>query len=172
MRHVAPLFAAIFLAACASSSLYRQEILTTPTAKLERGKPVLVATPKNGTYDKKEYRASGQRTAATVRSAFARFSEKVAVSSRCTDLACLQLEGVGNYSYFVIPEILHWEDRNTEWSGKPDRVDIKLVVVDARSNVEVASMVFSRKSQLATKGDSYPQDLLPEPIKLYVDSLY
>jgi hypothetical protein len=79
---------------------------------------------------------------------------------------------VGNYSYFVIPEILHWEDRNTEWSGKPDRVDIKLVVVDARSNVEVASMVFSRKSQLATKGDSYPQDLLPEPIKLYVDSLY
>jgi hypothetical protein len=170
MRYLLALFIAFGLSACAST--YKQEVVTSPNIKLERGKAVLIATPKNGAYDKKEYQASGRQTAIAVQSAFARFSDRVVVSSRCSDLPCLQSEGAGGYTYFVVPEILHWEDRNTEWSGMPDRVEVKIVVADSRSNTEVASIVISGKSKWATFGGDHPQDLLPEPIKQYIESLY
>lgn len=170
MRYLVSLLFAVGLSGCAST--YKQEVVTSPSAKLERSKAVLIATPKNGAYDQKAYQASGQQTAAAVRAAFARFSDRVIVSSRCADLPCLQAEGANGYTYFVVPEILHWEDRNTEWSGIPDRVEVKLVISDSRSNAEVASIVISGKSKWATFGGDHPQDLLPEPIKQYVESLY
>lgn len=170
MRCLIALMVLVGLAGCASS--YKHEVVTSPSAKLERGKAVLVATPKNGAYDRKEYPASGQQTATAVRAAFARFSDQVVISSRCSDLPCLQSEGAKSYTYLVVPEILHWEDRNTEWSGIPDRVEVKLVVFDSRSETQVASIVISGKSKWATFGGDHPQDLLPEPIKQYVESLY
>lgn len=170
MRHLFPLSAALLLGACAST--YQNEVITPANAKLQRGQAVLIATPKNGAYDRKEYSASGQQTASVVRSAFARFSDRVVVSPRCADLTCLQQESSGRYAYLIVPEILHWEDRNTEWSGIPDRVEVKLVIVDSRSNAELASIVISGKSKWATFGGDHPQDLLPEPIKRYVEGLY
>jgi hypothetical protein len=161
---------AALLSACAST--YKQEVVSAPSAKLERGKAILVATPKNGSYDKKEYTLSGQQTAAAIQAAFARFSNQVVVSSSCTDLPCLQTEGKQGYAYYVVPEILHWEDRNTEWSGMPDRIEVKLIVSDAQGNKEISSIVISGKSKWATFGGDHPQDLLPEPIKQYVESLY
>ncbi|WP_137939136.1 DUF4823 domain-containing protein [Chitinivorax sp. B] len=170
MRHLIPFLAGLSLCACVST--YKHEVVTSPSTKLERGKPILIATPKNGAYGEKEYQASGRQTAAAARSAFSRFSDRVVVSLHCTDLPCLQIEGKGSFTYLVIPEILHWEDRNTEWSGISDRVEIKLIIVDSRSNMELASIVISGKSKWATFGGDHPQDLLPEPIKQYIEGLY
>jgi len=161
---------AALLLACAST--YKNEVVFKPSAKLERGRAVLVATPKNGFYNKEEYPSSRRQTAAVTQAAFARFSNQVAVSSSCTDLACLQTEGKQHYAYFVVPEILHWEDRATEWSGKPDRIEVKLVVFDGQSAMEIASIIISGKSKWGTFGGDHPQDLLSEPIKQYVESLY
>ena len=158
------------VSSCAST--YNHEVVSAPAAKLERGKVVLIATPKNGSYEKTQYQASGRQTAAAVRAEFSRFTNQVVVSSNCSDLPCLQAEGKNAYTYFVVPAILHWEDRATEWSGLPDRIEVKLMVSDARSNKEIAAMVISGKSKWATFGGDHPQDLLPEPIKTYVESLY
>jgi len=161
---------AVALSGCAST--YKQEVVTPQKAKLERGKAVLVATPKNGAYEDKGYQGSGRQTAAAVQAAFARFSNRVVVSARCADLPCLQSESAGLYAYLIVPEILHWEDRATEWSGIPDRIEVKLVVSDAQSGIEVSSIVVSGKSKWATFGGDHPQDLLPEPVREYVESLY
>lgn len=95
----------------------------------------------------------------------------VVVLPNCGDIQCLLQEGKQNYTYYVVPEILHWEDRNTEWSGIPDRVEIKLVVYDTLRS-ELASVVVSGKSKWATFGGDHPEDLLPEPLRQYVESLY
>ena len=71
-----------------------------------------------------------------------------------------------------MPEILHWEDRNTEWSGIKDKIEIKLVVYDAATGNELASTIIAGKIKWATFGGDHPQDLLPEPLKRYVESLY
>jgi hypothetical protein len=164
------LAAAGLLAACAST--YNQNLVTPAAGKLQRGKAVLIATPKSGSYENHQYFASGRQTADAAKAAFGRFSERVSVSSRCSELACLQDEAMGGADYFVVPRILHWEDRNTEWSGKPDRIEIGLVVAEARGAGILASVVLTGQSKWATFGGDHPQDLLPEPIKAFVDSLY
>ena len=72
----------------------------------------------------------------------------------------------------AIPEILHWKDRATEWSGIPDKIEVKLSVYESNSEKELASTVLSGKSKWATFGGDHPQDLLAEPLNKYIGTLY
>ncbi len=70
-----------------------------------------------------------------------------------------------NWEYLVYPTILHWEDRATEWSAIPDKVEVKIEVVEAATDRSIASAVIKGNSGLAAFGGDHPQDLLPEPIR-------
>ena len=74
--------------------------------------------------------------------------------------------------YFVYPTILHWEDRATEWSAIPDKLEVKIVVADTSSGNPVETVIVKGKSGLATFGGDHPQDLLPEPVEEFVSTLY
>lgn len=154
------------------SATYKQSNLTEPTGKLLKGKSVVITTPSNGSYGNREYSESGKMTALAVRAAFARFSDNTTVSTDCKDLECLKKKDSSKFDYYVIAEILHWEDRATEWSGKPDRIEVKLSIHEGKSWRELASTIISGKSKWATFGGDHPQDLLPEPLNNYVASLY
>lgn len=154
------------------SSTYTRSDLSIPTVILERGKVVAIATPANGSYGGKEYSGSGQNTATVVRAAFAKFARETSVVADCQTLSCLTEKMGATADYLVIPEILHWEDRATEWSGIKDKLEVKLAVYDARSGKELAASSLAGKSRWATFGGDHPQDLLPEPINGYVASLF
>jgi Domain of unknown function (DUF4823) len=160
----------VVLAGCTST--YTQSDLSSPTVKLERGKVVAIATPANGSYGGKEYAGSGQSTATAVRAAFAKFARETSVVSECQTLSCLTEKVGATVDYLVIPEILRWEDRATEWSGIKDKLEVKLAIYDARSGKELAASSLGGKSKWATFGGDHPQDLLPEPINGYVASLF
>lgn len=160
----------VFLSGC--SATYQQDIVKSPQSTLSRGKGIFIATPKNGWYGKTEYRNSGKMTADAVKAAFARFSINVIVSEKCFGLDCLKVIATEHYEYYVQLEILHWEDRATEWSGLPDRIEVKISVYDSRLGTELASSILSARSKWATLGGDHPQDLLPEPVTQYVESLY
>lgn len=155
------------LSGCASTFEYRT--LAEPSAKLIRGKTVIIATPANGFFGNTVYQNSGNMTASAVRSAFARFASSTVILPDCKDISCLERQP--SHDYYVVPEILHWEDRATEWSGIPDRIEVKITVFDTNKK-EVASTILSGKSKWATFGGDHPQDLLPEPLRKFVDSLY
>jgi hypothetical protein len=72
----------------------------------------------------------------------------------------------------VYPTILHWEDRATEWSGIPDRVEIKIEIIGATTGKGLDSAIIKGKSGLATFGGDHPQDLLPKPVEDYVSGLF
>jgi Domain of unknown function (DUF4823) len=78
----------IFFSGCAAS--YNQQILKSPTSKLERGKGVFISTPKNGWYGKIEYKNSGKMTANTLKAAFSRFSNNIYISEDCFGPKCLR----------------------------------------------------------------------------------
>ncbi len=161
---------AVLAAGC--SSTYSQRNLKEPSAKLVRGKSVVIATPANGRYSNREYTESGQMTALAVRDAFARFTDAVTMSTAGKDLNALKGDGSTHFDYYVIPEILHWEERATEWFGFPDRVHLKLTVYDGTTWGEIVSVSIYGTSKQATFGGVHPQDLLPEPINKWVESLY
>lgn len=110
-------------------------------------------------------------TANAARAAFARYSSSTKVIGSCSRENCFT-ELVGNSGYLVVPIILHWEDRATEWSGKSDRLEIQLSVYDLETQEELASSVLTGKSKWSTMGGDHPQDLLPDPVNSYVESLY
>ncbi len=170
MRIITLLVAAAMISGCAAT--YTQSTLTEPSAKLIKGKPVLIATPADGFYGSIEYPASGRMTALAVRAAFARYTDTITVSPDCKDLGCLQSSKAINFEYYVIPEILHWEDRATEWSGIPDKIEVKTSIYEGQTWKVVASTIISGKSKWATFGGDHPQDLLPEPLNKFVESLY
>ena len=78
----------------------------------------------------------------------------------------------GRVAYLIDPTILHWEDRNTEWSGRPDRISVKLAVFDVTTRQTLDSVVIDGTSKWATLGGDHPQDLLPGPIGSFVAQLY
>lgn len=170
---IAPLVVIAFAAvASGCSSTYVQSALTEPTAKLTRNKSVVIATPAAGYYESKEYENSGQMTAEAIRAAFEKYTAATTIVPECQSLVCLQQGKYSGFDYYAIPEIIHWEDRNTEWSGKPDRIEVKISIYEGQSWKELATTVISGKSKWATFGGDHPQDLLPEPIDAYVGSLY
>lgn len=156
------------LAGCAST--YNRHVIAQPPGKLAVGASVRIATPGDGRYGDDTYAGSGAMTAAAFRAAFARFSNRVEVDGDCSALACLQQGDPRDY--LVLPEILHWEDRATEWSGKPDRIEVKVTVYSGSDGRVLASTIFTGKSKWATFGGDHPQDLLPEPVDAFVRGLY
>ena len=141
--------------------------------RLSPNSTVYVSVPTDGRYGNINYAGSGQTTAQTVASAFARHVDRVEVGASVETLEKAQASAqVLNADYIVVPQILHWEDRATEWSGIPDRVEVKVTVRDAQSGRTLASAVVGGKSGLATFGGDHPQDLLAEPLTEYVGTLF
>lgn len=89
----------------------------------------------------------------------------------CSSLNCFSSRDAEGFEYWVIPEILHWEDRATEWSYfRTSRSSCRSV--NGSTGHDVASTLMWGKSKWFTFGGDHPQDLLDEPINAYVSSLY
>ena len=170
MRITSLVIIATMISGCAST--YKQTNLTEPAAKLLKAGSVVIATPANGSYETKEYAKSGEMTALAVQAAFAKFTNTITVSPDCKEFACLKKNCSATSDYYVISEILHWEDRATEWSGIPDKIEVKLSIYEGQNWKEIASTIISGKSKWATFGGDHTQDLLSDPLNKYVESLY
>ncbi len=66
-----------------------------------------------------------------VRAAFLQHTKQVDVTNTCHGDECLESIDAEKHGYYVKPEILHWEERATEWSGRSDRIEIQLIIYDA-----------------------------------------
>lgn len=161
---------AIVLTGC--SAKYSTNNIQESHEHLHKNVPVTISKPADGAYEGRPYLGSGSATASVVRAAFLKFSDDVNVIEECGDINCLKNNHTISDGYYVVPQILHWEDRATEWSGIPDQIEVKITIYDAASNNRIASTLISGKSKLATFGGDHPQDLLPDPVNAYISSLY
>ena len=161
---------AILLAGC--SAKYSTNNIQERTEHLVKDVSVVISQPTDGVYETHTYSGSGRATADAVKAAFLRHSDNVTVFADCDDVTCLTANHSISRGYYVVPKILHWEDRATEWSGIPDKIEVKITVYNAESNNRVASTIINGKSKWATFGGDHPQDLLPEPINMFVSNLY
>lgn len=136
-------------------------------------KSVYVALPLDGRLGHTLYSGSGALTAQAVAVAFAPYYEKITVGIQREDFSTAQLMAkAGGYAHLLYPDILHWEDRATEWSGRPDQATVKVSLVDANSGEILDSVVISGKSGLATFGGDRPEHLLPKPLADYAATLF
>ena len=78
----------------------------------------------------------------------------------------------GHFDYLIVPLVVHWEDRATEWSGRPDRIVIEVRAVDVPSEKTLSLGSVAGKSKWVTFGGDVPEDLLDLPLGVYVDWLF
>jgi hypothetical protein len=171
-RVIASLIAGVLSAGCADT--YRMVRSEAPSnVRLMPSDTVFIAVPEDGMYGADTYRGSGQTTAQIIYSTFVKRirTAKVGRSIQSFDEA-LDFAKKNNHKYLVYPTILHWEDRATEWSAIPDKVEVKIEVIDVASGNRIEAAIVKGKSGLATFGGDHPQDLLPEPVEEFVSSLY
>ena len=172
MKRVALVLLSAALVACADTNRVVPDTQSSGT-KLQSAASAYVAVSADGAYDNKEYRGSGATVSRIVKTALLPHMEHVVVSNAVESYPeALQAAKTGNYGYLIFPTILHWEDRATEWSGRSDKVSVKIVVVEVSTATILSSATIEGKSGLATFGGDHPQDLLPEPIAKHIDSLF
>jgi hypothetical protein len=166
------IFTIVTVSAIGCSSTYTHLYSRALSEKLDPELGVLISTPEDGWYGDREYRNSGRMTANAVMAEFSKIAKRADVTSECESSQCLDNIDIQKYGYFVEPTILHWEDRNTEWSGKPDQIEIQITTFDTSKKNEIARSSFKGTSKWGTFGGDHPQDLLQEPTAKYVESLY
>jgi hypothetical protein len=148
-------------------------IVCTPPRLDAKNCSVYISTPTDGNYGGDVYPNSGKMTAQSINSAFSKKITRVKTSSEIeTYESGLKNARAQNFSYFLWPKVLHWEDRVTEWSGKPDRIEIKLVLIRVDDAKTIDSIIITGSSKWATSGGDRPQDLLQQPVSNYVFSLF
>ncbi len=171
MRIAPCLFVGLVLASCSHTQRVVRQ--SPSTAKFASTDSFYVAVPADGTFETKSYTGSGQKTAAIVRTELARRATRVEIglAYESTDEARAKATAAG-LTYAVLPSILHWEDRATEWSGRTGKVTIRMVVIRAATGEEVDSANIEGESRAVSFGGDHPEDLLAVPVDEYFVALF
>jgi hypothetical protein len=77
-----------------------------------------------------------------------------------------------NAHYLVYPTIMRWEDRSTEFSGRRDKVEIRLELWNVPEDRLMDIRLIQGTSKWMTDGGDKPQDLLAEPFAKYAASFF
>lgn len=173
MKYLAVVMLALsYLAGCSSTYERTRAAGGTSTPVISSATSVYVGMPKNGQYGNTIYQGSGAMTAQAVYEAFIARVKRVEMSKKVQgrDAALEQAKKLG-FAYYAEPEILHWEDRATEWSGKSDKISVLISILDVSSGKQIDRTIIKGTSKWATFGGDHPQDLLTEPINQYVAEL-
>jgi hypothetical protein len=171
MRLVLVLFLISVLSGCAGTQEFVRAGPTVP--KLDPSKVVYISIPKDSRRDQIDYTGSGQSTTQIVLMAFSQYSTRVETGQEYQTfekaVESARQQGAG---YLVVPKILEWENRATEWPGIPDATSIKISVFDTASGTTIDSVIIRGNGGSTTLGGNHPQDSLPKPVDEYVKSLF
>ncbi|WNW13636.1 DUF4823 domain-containing protein [Pseudomonas sp. DTU_2021_1001937_2_SI_NGA_ILE_001] len=171
MRFPLLLAAAMALAGCADSHQWTpQQQALAPVLRTQK---FYVSTPTDGAYGDHTYNGSGRNTAQIIQASLARQVRAARIGIQTDDFdQALAAAQQADQDLLIFPSILHWEDRATEWSMLPDRVEVKIEVIQVATGDALSSAIIKGRSGLATFGGDHPQDLLPEPVDEFVKALF
>ena len=169
-KYLVALSLMLILGACAA----KHEIINSSTnTKLLPQKSIYISLPNDGRYGNINYPGSGITTSQVLLKNFSKYNNNIIVSNQYRPFSsALSQARIKGSEYLIYPTILEWEDRATEWSGKPDRISIKIQTVEANTGKTLNSTIIQGKSSWATLGGDHPQDLLQKPIEELVNNLY
>jgi hypothetical protein len=175
---VAAGFAAVVgLAACTHETGVRITDISAPEASAETLKAdqaVLVSVPDDGNYNHKSYPGSGQDIAKRTAAAFSRYASRVeiAASGLQKPEELLAAARSANAGYLIIPTIVHWEPRSTEWTLIPRQVDIDLAVIKVETGRELRSTVLEGRYLKSSPAENTLQEMYSSILVGHVADLY
>jgi hypothetical protein len=163
------------LLVCAGCKHLAEETPSDPNAlrpHMRRDTRIYVGTPLDAIYKKEPVLDSGRRTGLELKAAFGKISNSVFLGRNNEVFAdALDRARTTRAQFLIFPTILKWEDHPTEWNGIPDKVEIKLDVVEVGTGGILYSTIIRAHSQFMTDGGDHPEMLLAEPFGRFAQSL-
>lgn len=159
------------LAGCLSAAKWEFSTVQKLERPLSQEQSVGIPMPADGRFDETLYPGSGAKTAAAFRNAFASRSV-MAESYSCPEDACLHMAAEKGHRYVVHLELVHWEERQTSASGRPDRVTVKASVFNVDTGKRLTSAYLQGIGTRRTMGGEHVEDLLPKLADDFIQSLY
>ena len=169
------LFALIMAAVlCGCSSTYSEKNVTNATPPILRSTSrIYVAIPFDASFKEKVAQGSGKSTAQAFFAAFSKHIKSTYISAVPESLdEALDSARRRNAEYLLYPNIVRWEDRATEWSGRRDQLELKVDFIDLSTSRVVFSREISATGKWMTDGGDTPNDLLGQPAEQYVNALF
>jgi len=171
MRKLLPLLL-LLTPACTSYATFRDVAITAAPTLPEEGS-LYVAMGGDGRFEDLVYQGSARVTALAVADAFSPFLQQtIAGSTYEAYQQGLETASSLGFTYYVAPNILHWEDHATVSSGQRDRLEVKLVLIHVPRRQVIDTITVQAKSRLVTLGGDRPQDLLRKPLQSWAASLF
>jgi hypothetical protein len=168
------LTAALLLACGGCKSTYSEKQITAaPAPMLHHNDRIYVAMPFDATFKKTVAQGSGKQTAQTLFAALSSYTQSVFLG-KFPESPSDALETARKYhvDYVVYPAILKWEDRATEWSGRRDKLELRIDLLSATDGQVAFSQEVEATGKWMTDGDDTPNDLLPQPCEKFVNALF
>ncbi|MGN6385151.1 MAG: DUF4823 domain-containing protein [Verrucomicrobiota bacterium] len=166
------ILAALMLTGC-KSTFSERNMSNEPPPLLSNTSRIYVAIPFDASFKGKVAQNSGKQTAEALVTAFKRVTRSVSTSKFPESLSeALDSARKMNAEYLVYPVLLKWEDRATEWSGRRDRLQVRVDTIDLSDSRVVFSRMIEATGKWMTDGGDTPADLLDQPSESYVNSLF
>ena len=175
MSRILAICLVLVLGGCAtySESYQTDSLLGDRTASLSRTANIVVAVEGDGRYANIVTQGSGAKTRDAMSAAISKYASNVSsitgFVSEKEARADAQRRGA---DYLVYLRILNWEERQTVWSGRPDRLESEIRLVDAKSSKVLESIIIRGNSKWATLGGDHVDHLLSKPFSSYAASLF
>lgn len=155
------------------SSKFKSDSSIAPTASLNSSNSIYIMLASDGRYGSRTYSGSGRTVSEHVYTAVVRRLVKAELATQPHQQErALAIAREKGFSHVFEPRIIHWEDRATEWSGKPDRISIYFAVWEVASGRVVASSTERASSKWMTFGGDHPQDLVPRMVDNFTNKLF
>lgn len=165
--------AALLLLGCVHTYEMHSKGGDIPELRLPRETSFFVGVPEDARFGTQVYANSGLMTTQAVVAALSAHARTIRAANAPASIEeNLETARSKHLQYLAQPTILHWEERATEWSGKPDRVSVRLELIAVSSEETLDSTVLSGKSKWAAFGGDHPQELLPEPLGRYANAIF
>lgn len=161
------LIAATLLVGCKSA--YQIQSYQPPPKLLSRDAAVFIGVRPDA-YDEP---GSGLMAVKTLQNAFQFYAARTQLSGSPVPVeADLTNAAAANCAYLLDPTIIKWEEEPTEWTGKPDVLEMKVQLLQVPDGTVVSAAAFSAKSKWMTLGGDHVEHLLQPLATNWVRSLY
>lgn len=158
---------ATVLVGCKSTSQIQS--YQPPPKPLSREAGVFMAV-RGDAYDEP---GSGMLAVKTLQKAFDGYASRTQLSGAPVSVAAdLTNAAAAKCAYLVDPTIVKWEEEPTEWTGKPDVLEMKVQLLQVPEGTVLSSAVFNAKSKWMTLGGDHVEHLLQPFATNWVRALY
>ena len=160
--------AAILMSGCSES--YQSDFLH-PQAAMQPQTRFLIVTPEIGRYGDIDYPTSGVDVLTALIKELKIYSQSITTITIPVTIENIRDEDLQNYDYVFIPEILHWEDRATEWSFRPDRIEVRFDIYNNQREM-VNSYLITGRGAYVEWSRKQPKSLLRKPIRDMLETFF